>query len=197
VIAMSSFDQAGHFADQGARIAGDSVRTAPAPAAARESLSQIERSFATSIETVRDFNLKMIAMMRANAMAAFELAHNLATATSPTDVFETWKSFAQQRVEIEKTAERRDFTTFASDLESQFAAMTAQVAVLEAKVAALQAAPLKVKASFGETPHTGWTPSKVVVLGNDSHGSLVELPSTIEPGGFRYTGAPSFWIALG
>jgi hypothetical protein len=95
------------------------------------------------------------------------------------------------------TAEPQDLAMLVSSLASQIEALKAQVATLEAKVAALQAAPLKVKASFGEVPHTGWTPSKVVVLGNDGNGSLVEIPSTIEEGGFRYTGAPSFWIAVG
>jgi hypothetical protein len=72
-----------------------------------------------------------------------------------------------------------------------------QIAALSDKVAALEDRPLRVKCSFGDPPHTGWTPSKVVVLGNDGNGNLVELPSTIEEGGFRYTGAPSFWIAIG
>lgn len=72
-----------------------------------------------------------------------------------------------------------------------------QVATLADRIAALEGRPPKVKFSFGEPPHTGWTPSKVVVLGNDGNGNLVELPSTIEDGGFRYTGSPSFWIAIG
>jgi antitoxin component HigA of HigAB toxin-antitoxin module len=75
--------------------------------------------------------------------------------------------------------------------------LSAQIAALSDKIAALEGRPLRVKCSFGEPPHTGWTPSKVVVLGNDGNGNLVELPSTIEEGGFRYTGAPSFWIAIG
>ena len=73
----------------------------------------------------------------------------------------------------------------------------AQIAALSDRIAALEGRPPKVKFSFGEPPHTGWTPSKVVVLGNDGNGNLVELPSTIEEGGFRYTGTPSFWIAIG
>jgi hypothetical protein len=73
----------------------------------------------------------------------------------------------------------------------------AQIAALSDKFAALESRSPKVKFSFGEPPHTGWTPSKVVVLGSDGNGNLVELPSTIEEGGFRYTGAPSFWIAIG
>jgi hypothetical protein len=157
----------------------------------------MERSFSPSIDTVRGFNLKLIAMMRASAEAAFDLARNLATAISPNDVSETRKSLARQQVETAMTAEPQDLAMLVSPLASQIEALKAQVATLEAKIAALQAAPLKVKASFGEVPHTGWTPSKVVVLGNDGNGSLVEIPSTIEEGGFRYTGAPSFWIAVG
>jgi len=92
-------------------------------------------------------------------------------------------------------------TALADRLGSQAAEVStrlgAQIAALSDKLAALEGRPLKVKFSFGEPPHTGWTPSKVVVLGNDGNGNLVELPSTIEDGGFRYTGTPSFWIAIG
>jgi hypothetical protein len=77
-----------------------------------------------------------------------------------------------------------------SKIGSQIAALSDRIATLEGRLP-------KVKFSFGELPHTGWTPSKVVVLGNDGNGNLVELPSTIEEGGFRYTGTPSFWIAIG
>jgi hypothetical protein len=183
------------LSDQGAKIAGDSVRDSQA--AAQESLFEIERSISASIDTFRDFNLQIIAMISANAAAVFDFAHNLATATSPSEIFETWKTLPQQRLETATTAEPQGVTMLVSHLASQVEALTAQVATLETKVAALEAAPLKVKASFGETPHTGWTPSKVVVLANDGNGSLTEIPSTIEQGGFRYTGAPSFWIAVG
>jgi hypothetical protein len=38
-------------------------------------------------------------MMRTNAEAGFELAENLVTAKSPADVFEKWKSFAEEQVQ--------------------------------------------------------------------------------------------------
>lgn len=84
-----------------------------------------------------------------------------------------------------------------SELQEEVDALRAEVGTLTDRLASLEAEPLKVKFSFGEPPHTGWTPSKVVVLGIDADGRLVELPSTIEPGGFRYMGNPSFWIAIG
>lgn len=84
-----------------------------------------------------------------------------------------------------------------SELEDDIELLKSQLAALTDKLTVLECRPLKIKFSFGEPPHTGWTPSKVVVLGNDAEGHLVELPSTIEPGGFRYSGAPTFWIAIG
>lgn len=85
---MSSFDQ-------GADAARNNLRKGEE--AAQASLSQMERGVSASMDGVRDFNLKMIGMMRANADASFALAENLITAKSPTDVFETWRSFAEQQ----------------------------------------------------------------------------------------------------
>jgi phasin len=87
---MSSFDQ-------GARVARDNLRKGET--ATQEAMNEMGRSFSTSIDTLRNFNLKMIGMMRANAEASFDLAENLVTAKSPTDVFERWKSFAEQQVQ--------------------------------------------------------------------------------------------------
>ena len=83
--------------DQGATAARDNLRKGEA--AARETLDQMGQSFSKSTETLRDFNLKMINMMRANAEASFDFAENLVTSKSSTDMFERWKSFAEQQVE--------------------------------------------------------------------------------------------------
>lgn len=199
---MRSFDK--DLADQDGKIAGDKVRQAST--AAPDSTLQSGQNPFLSIDDVRDFNLKMIAMMRANAEVVFDLvqnllAQNLASATSPAGLFGTRKGIARQEVEtatmLQPQAAPQNVTAFVSALESRIEALSAQVARLESRIAAAEAAPAKVKVSFGEVPHTGWTPSKVVVLGNDSYGNLAEIPSTIEQGGFRYTGAPSFWIAVG
>ncbi len=81
--------------EQGANTARDNMRKGQA--AAQESLSQMERGFSASVDKVRDFNLKMIELMRANTEATFDLAENLITAKSPPEVFETWKSFAEHQ----------------------------------------------------------------------------------------------------
>jgi hypothetical protein len=95
------------------------------------------------------------------------------------------------------TSKAQENAALVSELEDDIEALKSKLAVLTDKLTALESRPLKIKFSFGEPPHTGWTPLKVVVLGNDAEGHLVELPSTIEPGGFRYSGTPSFWIAIG
>jgi hypothetical protein len=81
--------------------------------------------------------------------------------------------------------------------EDDIEALKSQLAALADQLTALESRPLKVKYPFGEPQNTGWTPSKVVVLGNDAEGNLVELLSTIEPGGFQYAGTPTFWIVIG
>jgi phasin len=85
---MSSFEQ-------GAKTARDNLRQGEA--AAYDAMSQMERGLSASMGTMRDFNLKMIEMMRANAEATFDFAENLCTAKSPTEVFETWKTFAEHQ----------------------------------------------------------------------------------------------------
>jgi uncharacterized coiled-coil protein SlyX len=104
---------------------------------------------------------------------------------------------AAETKDAENAALIADLQEQADTLRSQVDALSAQVAALSDKLAELAGQPLKIKFSFGEPPHTGWTPSKVVVLGSDGNGNLIELPSSIEEGGFRYTGTPSFWIAIG
>lgn len=73
---MSSFDQ-------GAGVARESLRKGQA--ATQQGLDQMGRSFSASFDSLRDFNLKMINMMRVNAEASFSLAEGLVTAKSSTD----------------------------------------------------------------------------------------------------------------
>jgi Phasin protein len=138
--------------------------------------------------------------------AAQRYGYQLTAETLPTtDVFAIAKQHAPMTA-ISKNPDtgkgldagkEQENAALISELENDIETLTAKLAALTEQVVALQGQTPKVKFSFGEPPHTGWTPSKVVVLGNDEHGHLVELPSTIEPGGFRYVGAPSFWIAIG
>jgi hypothetical protein len=76
-----------------------------------ETLDQMGQSFSKTTDTLRDFNLKMINVMRTNAEASFALAENLVTAKSPADVLERCKSFAEQQVQsLQQTQELTGLT---------------------------------------------------------------------------------------
>ena len=86
---MSSLDQSTRTARENCRKGEET---------AQQSWSQMERNFATSFDSVRDFHLKTIDMLRAHAESAFDFAEELISAKSPTDVFEGCRSFAERQV---------------------------------------------------------------------------------------------------
>jgi phasin len=59
-----------------------------------------EQSGTAAVEKMREYNLKIIDMARANAEAAFELARQLATAKTPSEFMELWASHARKQFEI-------------------------------------------------------------------------------------------------
>jgi hypothetical protein len=64
-----------------------------------EAFDQMGHSVSKTADTLREFNLKMIAMMRANAEASFDFAEHLVTAKSPADFFERWKNYAEHQAQ--------------------------------------------------------------------------------------------------
>ena len=133
-------------------------------------------------------------------VATQKYTHQLAAQTLPTAAMLAIAQYpapAALPARVLGTGKEQDNAARISELEDDIEALKSKLAALADQQAALESRPPKIKFSFGEPPHTGWTPSKVVVLGHDAAGNLVELPSAIEPGGFRYSGAPSFRIAIG
>ncbi|MGB6937383.1 MAG: phasin family protein [Xanthobacteraceae bacterium] len=82
--------------DQSTRTTRENLRRGEETA--QQSWSQMERNFATSFDSVRDFQLKTIDMLRAHAESAFDFAEELIAAKSPTDIFEGCRSFAERQV---------------------------------------------------------------------------------------------------
>lgn len=111
-----------------------------------------------------------------------EAGRSAAPTTSPASMLDTSK--AQENAAL------------ISELEDDVEALRSKLAALTDQLTAIESGSPEINSLSTSPPHTGWTPSKVVVLGDDADGNLVELPSTIEPGGFRYSGTPSFWIAI-
>jgi hypothetical protein len=89
---MSSLDQSTRTARENRRKGEETAQQS------QQSWSQMEKNFATSFDSVRDFHLKTIDMLRAHAESVFDFAEELIAAKSPTDVFEGCRSFAERQV---------------------------------------------------------------------------------------------------
>ena len=86
------------FADKSAAIANETL--AKGKAAAEQSAQAVEQSYSTTVENMRDYNLKMIDMAQANTEGVFEFARQLATAKAPSDLVELWTSHARKQLEM-------------------------------------------------------------------------------------------------
>ena len=83
------------FVDKSARMVRENLEKGVA--AAEESAKGIEQ--AAAVESLRDFNVKLIEMTQANATAAFEFARQISTAKGPSEAIELWSSQARKQFE--------------------------------------------------------------------------------------------------
>src|SRR4029077_7050422 len=58
-----------------------------------------DQNISVTVESIRDFNVKMIDMAQANAEAVFECARQLAVAKQPSDMVELWTAHAKKQFE--------------------------------------------------------------------------------------------------
>jgi phasin len=84
--------------DKGRKIASETIEKGTA--ATEQMARSFEQSGTAAVEKMREYNLKIIDMARANAEAAFELARQLATAKTPSEFMELWASHARKQFEI-------------------------------------------------------------------------------------------------
>jgi phasin len=94
---MSEQHQNRKFADKSAATASEAVEKGKATA--ERSAQAFEQSYSTAVENMRDYNLKMIDMAQANVEAVFEVARQLATAKTPSNMIELWTSHARKQFE--------------------------------------------------------------------------------------------------
>ena len=94
---VSEHDQSRKFADKSAAIAIETMEKSKA--AAEQSVRTVEQGYSAAIENIRDFNVKMIDMARANANAAFDFALQIASAKAPSDIVQLWTAHAQKQFE--------------------------------------------------------------------------------------------------
>jgi len=71
---------------------------------ARETFEQgsvaIEQNFSSALEKTRDVNVKLIEMARHSAEATFELAHEIATAKTHSDLTQALSTHATKQFEV-------------------------------------------------------------------------------------------------
>jgi hypothetical protein len=84
--------------DQSRKLANQTL--AKGEAAAGQTAQAVQQSFSATLDNLREFNLKMIGMAQANAMAVFDFSRELATAKQPSDVVELWTAHAKKQFEM-------------------------------------------------------------------------------------------------
>jgi hypothetical protein len=95
---MPEFDEASKTA-QKARDAMERGQRA-AEQVAGESLRGAEQSYSAAFENIRDLNVKLIEIARANADAVCDLARDIATAKAPSEVLGVWMDHAQKQFKV-------------------------------------------------------------------------------------------------
>ena len=95
---MSEQNQSGKFADKSAPIANKALEKGRATM--EQSARAAEQSYSTAVENMRNYNLKIIDMAQANVEAVFEVARQLATATTAADMIELSTTHAHKQFEI-------------------------------------------------------------------------------------------------
>ena len=60
----------------------------------------IQEGFMSALENVRDLNVRLIAMARANTDAAFDFAHEVAEAKTPSDLVQAWTTHATKQSDM-------------------------------------------------------------------------------------------------
>ena len=86
-----------------------------------ETVRGVQEGFTSALENVRDLNIRLINMARANTNAAFDFASEVAEAKAASDVVQAWTTHATKQFDIltkqasELTTLGQQFATTASE----------------------------------------------------------------------------------
>src|SRR5215469_18742959 len=89
--------------------------------AGAETVRGVQEGFTSALENVRDLNVRLIAVARANTDAAFDFAREIAEAKTPSDLAQAWTTHATKQFDM-LTKQVSDFTT----LGQQFATTSSE-----------------------------------------------------------------------
>ena len=65
-----------------------------------EAVRGVQEGFTSALENVRDVNVRLIDMARANTDAAFDFAREVAEATEPSDFVQAWTTHATKQFDM-------------------------------------------------------------------------------------------------
>ena len=91
-------EQARSFADQGAKTTREAIEKGNQ--IREEARRTVEEGYATAMGDLRELSVKLIDMARANTEAAFDLAHQIATAKAPSDIAAVCAAHGKKQIEI-------------------------------------------------------------------------------------------------
>jgi len=106
-------DQRKRFTDKTAKAARENFEQGAS--AAQHATRNAEQSYSSALTGMREFNLKLIEMAHANTEAAFELAHEIASAEAPSDLAAIWAEHARRQFEL-MTRQSKELTELGQKL---------------------------------------------------------------------------------
>lgn len=111
-------DKVRTFAERGAAGAREAIEKSKT--VAEDAARGFEQSSQASLETIREWNVKLIEMAHANAEAGFDFARQMATAKAPSDIAELWTAHARKQFEM-LTEQVKELTTLSRKIASSSA----------------------------------------------------------------------------
>jgi hypothetical protein len=113
---MNKHESSKRFADKTAKAAHEAIESGAWTAG--EAANGARVNLLSSLNGMRELNIKLIDMAHANVDAAFELAHEIASAQTPSDLVAIWSAYAKRRYEL-MTKQSKEFTEVGQKLASQ------------------------------------------------------------------------------
>jgi hypothetical protein len=86
-----------------------------------EAVRGVQEGFTSALENVRDLNVRLINIARANSNAAFDFAREVAEAEAPSDLVQAWSTHATKQFDM-LTKQASELST----LGQQFAATSSE-----------------------------------------------------------------------
>jgi phasin len=109
-------EQAKRFSERTTKAARENLERSAS--ATEDTTRKVEQSYSSTFGGMRELNLKLIEMAHDNSEAVFELAHEIASAESPSDLANIWADHARRQFELMST-QSKELAEFGRKLAGQ------------------------------------------------------------------------------